>query len=63
MDKRRRRFKQTTTLAERLSAFSDKLRQRRTTLEPSCEEAIELRKRIWKSEAALEINASLTRDK
>jgi hypothetical protein len=60
MTKKRNRFKQTTTLQERLSRFTTDLRQQGRMLDPGTEEAMRLRKRIRQSESALHLNASLT---
>ena len=58
--KKRNRFKQTTTLQERLSRFSSDLRQQARSLEPNTEQATRLRRRIRQSEAALRLNDALT---
>ena len=60
MTKTRKRFKQTTTLQDRLSKFTNDLRQQDKALEPNCQAALELRNKIRQSEAALKLNASLT---
>jgi uncharacterized protein (DUF2235 family) len=59
MVKKRNRFKQTTTLEERLSRFTTDLRQEAKTVQAGTEEAVRLGKRIRQSEAALRLNAFL----
>jgi hypothetical protein len=59
MIKSRNRFKQTTSLEERLSMFTTDLRQQAATLEAGTEEAITVLKRISQGEAALRLNAFL----
>jgi hypothetical protein len=52
--KKRRRFKQTTTLAERLTAQAGRLRSQARRLPPGTEQ-IELLRKIRQAEAALRI--------
>ncbi|MBV9564822.1 MAG: hypothetical protein JOY90_30910 [Bradyrhizobium sp.] len=59
MIKRRRRFKQTTTLEERLLKYTTDLQQQVRTLQPGTVEAAELRKKIRNSEAERSFNALL----
>jgi hypothetical protein len=58
MVKRRRRFKQTTTLAERLTQEASRLRERARRLSPGAEQA-ELWRKIRQAETALRIDAWL----
>ena len=58
MAKKRRRFKQTTTLAERLTAQAGRLRGRARNLPPGTEQ-IELLRKIRQTETALRIDAWL----
>jgi hypothetical protein len=55
MVKKRRRFKQTTTLAERLTAQAGRLRHRVRNLPPGTE-PIELLRKIRQTETALRID-------
>ena len=55
MVKKRRRFKQTTTLAERLTAQAQRLRSRARKLPPGTEQ-IELLRKIRQTETALRID-------
>ncbi len=58
MEKKRNRFKQTTSLEERLRKFSETLRDQARTL-PAGSEQAELSRKIWQTHAALRINALL----
>lgn len=58
MVKRRRRFKQTTTLAERLTQEASRLRERARSLSPGPEQALLWRK-VRQAETALRIDAWL----
>ena len=58
MVKKRNRFKQTTSLEERLTKFSETLRDQAKTL-PAGSEQAELSRKIWQADAALRINALL----
>ncbi len=58
MIKRRRRFKQTTTLAQRLIQEASRLRERAKRLSPGAEQA-ELWRKIRQAETALRIDAWL----
>jgi hypothetical protein len=58
MIKRRRRFKQTTTLAQRLIQEAGRLRERAKRLSPGAEQA-ELWRKIRQAETALRIDAWL----
>jgi len=58
MIKRRRRFKQTTTLAQRLTQEAGRLRERVKRLSPGAEQA-ELWRKIRQAETALRIDAWL----
>ena len=58
MVKRRRRFKQTSTLAERLMQEARRLRERARLLPPGAEQ-IQLLRKIRQAEAALRIDAWL----
>ncbi len=58
MVKRRRRFKQTTTLAERLTLEASRLRERAKSLSPGPEQA-QLWRKIRQAETALRIDAWL----
>jgi hypothetical protein len=58
MVKCRRRFKQTTTLAQRLTYEANRLRERATRLSPGPEQA-ELWHKVHQTEAALRIDAWL----
>lgn len=60
MSKKRNRRKQTTTLDARLCQFRNSLQLRARKLGAGCAEARQLQRRIQLSEAALELNASLT---
>ena len=53
MIKRRSRFKQTTTLKERLLKYTTDLQQQAKTLAPGTAEGAEVREKIRTSEAAL----------
>jgi hypothetical protein len=55
MVKRRRRFKQTTTLAQRLTQQASRLRERAGTLSPGQEQA-QLWRKIHQAETALRID-------
>ena len=55
---RRRRFKQTTTLAERLTQQADRLRERAVSLSPGSEQTLLWRK-VRQAETALRIDAWL----
>src|SRR5690348_8435361 len=59
MVKRRRRFKQTTTLAERLTQEASRLRERARSLSPGPEQA-SLWRKVRQAETALRIDAWLT---
>ena len=61
MVKRRRRSKQTTTLAERLTQEATRMRDRATSLSPGPEQA-ELWRKVYQAEAALRIEAWLASD-
>jgi hypothetical protein len=58
MIKRRRRFKQTTTLAQRLTQEAGRLREHAKRLSPGAEQA-ELWRKIRQAETALRIDAWL----
>ncbi len=57
--KRRRRFKQTTTLAQRLTEQASRLRDRATTLSPGQEQSLLWRK-VHQAETALRIEQWLS---
>lgn len=59
MIKRRRRFKQTTTLADRLEQEAGRLRERAKTLPPGTEQTALWRK-VRQAETALRIDAWLS---
>jgi hypothetical protein len=59
MLKRRRRFKQTTTLAQRLTEEASRLREQARSLSPGPEQALLWRK-IRQAETALRIDAWLS---
>ena len=59
MVKRRRRFKQTTTLAQRLTEQASRLRERATTLSPGQEQS-QLWRKVHQAEAALRIEEWLS---
>jgi len=59
MVKRRRRFKQTTTLAQRLTQEASRLRERAKNLSPGPEQA-QLWRKVRQAETALRIDAWLT---
>jgi hypothetical protein len=59
MVKRRRRFKQTTTLAQRLTLEASRLREQARRLSPGPEQA-QLWRKIRQAETALRIEAWLT---
>jgi hypothetical protein len=59
MIKRRRRFKQTTTLADRLAQEAGRLRERARTLPPGTEQTALWRK-VRQTETALRIDAWLS---
>lgn len=59
MVQRRRRFKQTTTLAQRLTEQASRLRDRATTLSPGQEQSLLWRK-VHQAETALRIEEWLT---
>jgi hypothetical protein len=58
MVKRRRRFKQTTTLAQRLTQEASRLRERAKSLSPGPEQA-QLWRKVRQAETALRIDAWL----
>lgn len=58
MVKRRRRFKQTTTLAQRLTQEASRLRERARSLSPGPEQA-QLWRKVRQAETALRIDAWL----
>lgn len=58
MAKKRNRFKQTTSLEERLTKFSETLHDQARTL-PAGSKQTELSRKIWQTDAALRINALL----
>jgi hypothetical protein len=57
---KRKRSSQTTSLEERVARFTEGLRQQAENLSGDAQEALELKRRITKGEAALRINASLS---
>ena len=57
MIKRRSRFKQTTTLKERLLKYTTDLQQQANRLAPGTAEGAEVREKIRTSEAALRFDA------
>jgi hypothetical protein len=59
MVKRRRRFKQSTTLAQRLTEEAGRLRERAKSLSPGPEQA-QLWRKVRQAETALRIDAWLT---
>jgi len=59
MIKRRRRFKQTTTLADRLAQEAGRLRERAKKLPPGTEQT-ELWRKVRQTETALRIDAWLS---
>lgn len=59
MVKRRRRFKQTTTLAQRLTQEASRLREQARRLSPGPEQA-QLWRKVRQAETALRIDAWLT---
>jgi hypothetical protein len=59
MVKRRRRFKQTTSLAQRLTQEASRLRERAKSLSPGPEQA-QLWRKVRQAETALRIDAWLT---
>lgn len=59
MVKRRRRFKQTTTLAQRLTQEASRLREQAKSLSPGPEQA-QLWRKVRQAETALRIDAFLT---
>jgi len=63
MSSKRKRIKQTTTLEERLSRFTTQLQSEAKSCEPNSEEALNLQRRIRKTEAARRFNISLNSGK
>jgi hypothetical protein len=63
MTKRRSRFKQTTTLKERLLKYTTDLQQQARTLAPGTAEVAEVSRKIRTSEAALHFDALLLQER